>query len=226
MYDKKFIFEECGFDFVPGYINRDLLFNVSYDIHTGEIKLYILNNEKTYLYKISKDHITKQFDAVQVGAETSRLSEYLETEFDYTDLLLDTVEQDTYYVYVEETSLQEYMKFMSAIRRKFEIVESELTGIINRINKNQIANLREGHRRRSVSLVKVPFMNSRCKLYARPFKTGNQFDLTENALRFLARLYGCQMTAVSQYIKYLWVSSELFEDRIVVTTQHHSLYHR
>src|SRR5688572_20047907 len=103
-YDLDFVFRECGFDWVPEDIDRNLLFNVSYDLKTREMKLYVLAPGRDFIYKIGANTITKQYDAVTHGADPARLSEFLGADLDYQDLLLDTVEDDVYYLFVEDSS--------------------------------------------------------------------------------------------------------------------------
>ena len=58
MYDVSFIFDECGFGELPAEIDRDRLYNVSYELGSGEIKLYVLDQSERFLYKISRSAIT------------------------------------------------------------------------------------------------------------------------------------------------------------------------
>jgi hypothetical protein len=225
MYNAKFIFEECGFDWIPESINRDLLFNVSYDLQSGEIKIYILDESRTFLYKISRDSITKQYDALTSGAKPERLSQFLETEFDYDDLVLDTVEEEVYYLFIEETSPGQYIEFLTALCRKFGITDSAFIQAVNRINKRGVQTLSECCRQRSVSGVKVPFSGPSCKIYSRPFRTGNLYDLNPQAITFLTRVHDCDENALAEHLPYLWVSTECTSSRIVITTQHHRLRH-
>lgn len=225
-YDSEFIFGECGFDWIPEWIDRRLLFNVSYDLGTGEIKLYFLDAARSTIFKVSGRTITKQYDAVRFNAPPVRLSEFLGAEFDYSDLLLDTVEDDVYYVLLEDTSAAQYLKFFHALSEKFGASEERLIEVINRINKRQVSNLRECHRRTAVSGVKVPFVGRNCKLYARPFLTGNSYELSPGAREFLTRFHGCSAEELPSRIRYLWVASELLSERVVITTQHHALVHK
>ena len=65
VYSKAFLFEECGFDWVPDDIDRALLFNLSYDLGSGEVKLYILDESRRFLHKVSRGGITWQHEAVE-----------------------------------------------------------------------------------------------------------------------------------------------------------------
>ncbi len=226
VHSKQFIFEECGFDWIPDYIDRDRLYNVSFNTCTGEIKLYLLDESGTFLYKVSTEGITKQTGAEDIGAERSRLSEFLDYDFNYHDILLDTVEGDTYYVYIEESSPLQYTKFLAAVCRKYGIEEQDLIQVVNGINATPVTDLRQCSLRKAVSLVKVPFSNRRCKLYSRPFNTGDGYPLNERTVKFLTRVHDCTERELRKFIRHLWVSSELFTDRIVVTTQYHQLHHK
>ena len=225
MYDAAFVFGECGFDWIPQWIDRKLLFNASYDLGSGEIKLYFLDAARTTIFKVSGRTITKQYDAVRSSAPPGRLSEFLGAEFDYSDLLLDTVEGDVYYVLLEGTSRPQYFKFLRALCSKFGASEERLIEVVNRINKRQVTSLQECYDCHAVSGVKVPFAGRNCKLYARPFLTANSYDLPRNAIEFLTRFHGCSEAQLQERIRYLWVASELLSDRVVITTQHHALVH-
>jgi hypothetical protein len=225
MYDADFIFRECGFDWIPQWIDRELLFNASCDLATGEIKLYFLDAARSTIFKVSGRTITKQYDAVRFKAPPGRLSAFLGTAFDYSDLLLDTVEDDVYYVLVQDTSATQYLKFFGALCRKFDAAEGKLVEAVNRINKRQVKTLHECYNRKAVSLVKVPFVDGDCKVYARPFLTGNSYDLSRSALEFLTRFHGCSEDELQPRLRYLWVSAELRSDRVVIATQHHALVH-
>lgn len=225
-FNAEFIFRECGFDWVPHYIDRDLLFNVSYDLQTGEMKLYVLARSRDFIYKISANAISKQYDAVMHGADPSRLSEFLGTDFDFQDLLLDTVEDDVYYVFVEESSAPQCLRFFRALCEKFGVTEGALVSAITRINRRSIDSLDECCARKAVSLIKVPFTGAGCKVYSRPLLMGNGYDLSAEAVAFLTRLYDCRQEALAVHLRHLWVSSELTSERIVISTQHHDLVHR
>ena len=135
------------------------------------------------------------------------------------------MEDDVYYVLLEGTSRAQYLRFLRALCRKFGTTEERLIEVVNRINKRQVSSLQECHGYRAVSGVKVPFLGRNCKLYARPFLTGNSYDLPRKAIEFLTRFHGCAETELQERIRYLWVASELLSDRVVITTQHHALVH-
>ena len=63
MYDLRFIFDECGFGDVPDYIDRSRLFNVSLDLTSGYLKLYVLDASERFVHKVTPDGITRQYSA-------------------------------------------------------------------------------------------------------------------------------------------------------------------
>ncbi|MBS3952355.1 MAG: hypothetical protein KGZ88_05345 [Methylomicrobium sp.] len=225
MYNNDFIFKECGFDWLPDYLIKDNLFNVSYDIDTEVIKLYILDETKSFLYKISQEGISKQYEALKFKADPSRLSAFLGVEFDDRTIQIDTVEDNVYYLYIEEAPHADYTGFLDTVCSKFGISKSRFLDTVNRINKRQITNMFECFKYRAVSGVKVPFESDNCKLYSRPFKLGNGYELNDKAKQFMTRLYGCDESDLESRLEYLWVSSELLTNRIVLTTQYHELVH-
>jgi hypothetical protein len=221
----KLIFEECGFDWVPPHINRDLLFNVSYDLADRAIKLYILDQTRKFLYKIDQNRsITKQFNALSQSADPTRLSAFLGGKFNYGDILLDTVEDDVYYVYIEHTTPSEYIKLLNYLSMKFGVSKPRLVEVANRINRRQVDSIFECCLKRSISGIKIPFTSDKLKLYARPYLMGTGYDLPDHAAEFLARLYNCDVAKLEPHLRHMWVSSEVTTDRIVLTTQDESLH--
>lgn len=224
-YNQEFIFRECGFDWVPEYVDRNLLFNVSYDLQNDEVKLYVLARSRDFMYKISANAIVKQYDALMHGADPSRLSQFLGADFDYQDILLDTVEDGVYYLFVEDSTAAQYRKFFRTLCDKFGVTEGRLLSAVNRINRRHSDNLDECSARKAVSLVKVPLLDAGCKVYSRPFLTGNDYELSSKTITFLTRLYDCEEKSLRAHVRHLWVASELHSDRIVISTQHHELVH-
>jgi hypothetical protein len=219
MYDKEFVFRDHGFDWIPDYINRDLLLNVSFDTESEEVKLYILDSSKQFLYKITRAGITKQYNALAYRAETSKLSRFLRTDFDYDDLRVDAIEGDVYYVYIEGTSQRQYIKFLSSVCARYGIVQTDFIKHVNKINKLNVENIYQCSVRRAISLVKVPLLSRSLKIYSRPFKTGNLYEFDGRTTDFLTKLYRCAKDELRIYTTDLWVASELFSQRTLIITQ-------
>ena len=194
-------------------------------MHTEVVKLYILDQSKSFLYKVSQDGISKQYEATKCQADPNRLSDFLETYIDFRTIELDTVEDDVYYLYIEEAPHADYTGFLQAVSAKFGVDLLRLLAAVNKINQRQVTTLNDCFKNRAVSGVKVPFATGECKLYARPFKTGNGYALDAKAEQFFCHLYDCDPHALSKYLEYLWVSTELLTERLVLTTQYHALLH-
>ncbi len=224
-YDIDFAFREYGFDWVPADIDRSRLFNVSFEIGTGDVKLYVLDRTGSLLHKISRDGITVQRSASAAGADPQVLREFLGQQLDFTDLILDTVEDDTFYVYLDPSSPSQYVTFLGALCKRYGCPRDRLIEVVNRLNRRKVENVYDCMLHRCVSGAKVPVLSDRCKLYSRPFSTGNGFDLVPDAARFLRRLYRCDDADLQGALRHLWVSSELFSDRLVLTTQRHAMVH-
>jgi hypothetical protein len=79
---------------------------------------------------------------------------------------------------VQDTSATQYLKFFGALCREIRRCGGKLVEAVNRINKRQVKNPSRVLNRKAVSLVKVPFVDGDCKVYARPFLTGNSYDLS------------------------------------------------
>jgi len=223
MYNRRFIFEECGFNWIPPHINRDLLFNVSYDVTTGEVKLYILNEARNSLFKISRAGIAIQHEAT-TPADSAPLADFLPGHsFDQRDVTLDTVEGDTYYVLIEGCQSSTYVKFLDLICLKYGFSKSQLIGRVNQINRRQVGNIFECMQHRAISMVRIPLRTRACKIYARPFRTGNGFDFNARTIDFLTRLYDSAPTADHPHLRDCWTSADMDSERIVITTQYDTL---
>src|ERR1044071_7383447 len=224
MYDLRFIFEECGFGWTPPHIKRELLYNVSYDLGNGQIKLYVLDESRKFLHKISGDGtIAQQHEARARGADSKNLADFLGASFDFEDLQLDTVEGDVYYLLIEAASPSEYSKFLNYLCIKLGLSKSQFLAAVRRINNAPVENMFECLLKRAVSGVRVGLSGRNCKIYSRPFKTGNGFDLNETTRGFLRRLYGCDDLGLTKPLERLWVSADLFSDRTVIVTQEDDL---
>ncbi|MFM8332171.1 MAG: hypothetical protein ACKN9T_10820 [Candidatus Methylumidiphilus sp.] len=225
MYDLDYIFTDCGFTWVPEYIDRHRLFNVSYELGTGEITLYVLGGNNTFLYKISRKGIFKQYDALAYGADPARLDSFLGAQFDCRQIVIDTFTDNIYYVYLEDATEAQYLGFIERFRSRYGISESQFLATVNTINKTPASNLRDCFAQKSVAMVKVPFASKHCKLYAKPFKSGSGYELSGPAADFLARLHVGGKVGLAANLRHLWVSAEVFSGRVVVTAQHHALVH-
>ncbi len=227
MYDLAFIFDECGFDSLPEYIERERLFNVSFDVVSGEIKLYVLDASEKFLYKLSADTITRQYtgDDSLHGGDYGVLTRYFQCEFNDREIIIDAVEDDVYYLYLDDAGPEQCLLLMRAISRKIGTTEAGILRAINMISGQTFATLESGLANKAVSLVKVPFKDDGVKIYSRPFLRGAGFDLNTRTRSFLTRLYNCEESVLPGFLKHLWVARELVTERVLVVTQHHSLLH-
>jgi hypothetical protein len=225
MYDLEFIFKECGFHWLPGYIDKELLFNVSFNVNSGSIKLYVLNQDKSLLYKASDGQIVQQELVKDQKDKYQQLSTFLEYSFDPEEIEVDTVENDTLYVFTEHASSRQFMRFANAIMRKYGISKPEFVQAVSQINDPEPSSISDCWAKTLISGFKVPLSGKNCKIYSRPFKTGNLYTFNKRTLEFLTRLYNCEPSKLESYIRYMWVSVEFFTGRIMVTTQYHQLVH-
>ena len=228
MYDLKFIFEECGFGELPDGADRNRLFNVSFDVETGEIKLYVLDSSERFAYKISRSGIARQYSALdkEHGGDPDRLAKHLGQRFDFDEIVIDAVEGDYYYLYIEEAFARQYTAFIRIFCDKYQVTEARFLDAANKINKHKVGSIDACYQRKAVSGIKIPFTGSNCKIYSRPFYVGNGFELNEDTRRFLLRLYACDDSALVEKIKYMWVGTELHSGRTLIVTQDHELLHK
>lgn len=220
MYDLPFIFDACGFGWVPPEIRHDLLYNVSYEPGVGTIKLYVLDESRRFLHKISQDgRIVRQYEARAAGADTARLERFLGASFDFNDLLIDTVEDDSFYLLIESTTPSQYIHFLTHLCEACRITRRQFVDAVNRINARPVENIHECCMQRAVSGVRVDLAGRRGKIYARPFLTGSGFDLGADTLAFLQRLFGTDAAGLREPLQHVWVASDLPSARVVVVTQ-------
>ena len=224
MYNLRFIFEECGFGWVPAEVRRELLYNVSFDLGHGQIKLYVLDESRRFLSKISADgKITRQYEARAAQADGEKLSRFLGATFDFQDLLLDTIEGDDFYLLIEQASASEYIHFLTHLCHKYGVKGAQFVEAVNRINQKKVGNVFECCLSRAVSGVRVGISDGGCKIYARPFRTGNGFELGVKAREFLMRLYDCDEAGLELPLQQLWVATDLLGERVVIVTQEDDL---
>jgi hypothetical protein len=227
MYNTSFIFDECGFSDLPEEIKRERLFNVSFDLDTGDIKLYVLDRCERFLYKISRDGVTRQYsgDDPEHGGDPDRLNRFLGVLLNPYEIVIDAVEGETYYVYLDDASIPQSLAFFSALRRVYDVTEDDLLCAVNGLGRWSYHSLRNVVTDKAVSLVKLPFDGQGVKIYTRPFLLGAGYSFTTETTRFLCRLYRCELQELTERLKYAWVAGELKSNRKLIVTQYHALLH-
>lgn len=227
MYDLDFIFEECDVGALPESIDRERLFNVSRDVATGEIKLYVLDPSERFLYKVSRGEVTRQWagDDREHGGDHRALERHLGCELSEREIVIDAVEDDTYYLYLDDAGAEQSLRLMNALCRTYGLNQRTLSEAIDEIAGRAFGSLENAMRAHAVSLVKVPFSNRDAKIYSRPFLHGAGFDLDPATRRFLSRLFAAEGPELDAKLKHLWIAKALQSGRISVVTQHHSLLH-
>lgn len=228
MYDLSFIFDELGFADLPAEIERERLFNVSFDLHSGSVKLYILDSSERFLYKVSTSGITRQYsgDDPEHGGSSERLDQHLGCRFNPREIVVDAVEDDIYYIYLDDAGLQQSLQFFAAVCRTYHIDQVQLLRSINAIGNRSYPSVSAAASEKAVSLVKIPFTSPDVKIYARPFLNGGGFDINDRARLFLKRLYACDDSALAGHLSHAWVATELTRRRMLIVTQYHALLHR
>lgn len=224
MYNLPFIFDESGFAWVPPEIDRNLLYNVSYEPASGAIKLYVLDESRSFLHKIDPSgRIVRQYAAAAVQTDRDRIERFLGGTFDFGDVLIDTVEGDSSYLLLEKTSPSEYIKFLTLFVEACGITRGQFVDAVNRINQRPVGNIHECCLRRAVSGVRVDVKGGGGKIYSRPFRMGNGFEPDAGTWRFLMRLHDCDMAGLAKPLEQLWVATDLRQPRVVVGTQREGL---
>lgn len=227
MYDVSFIFDECGFGELPAEIDRNRLFNVSYELGSGDIKLYVLDQSERFLYKIAHAAIGRQYagDDPEKGGDFNRLCQYLDRRFDRREIVIDAVEEGVYYVYLDDAGVEQTMLLLNGLAERYLVSPETILATANEISGQHYDDLESAAADRVISLVKIPFDDRHPKLYARPFLRGHGVALDAATRAFLARLYACDDAQLDALLGRLWVAKELGTDRMLVVTQHHSLLH-
>jgi len=228
MYDLNFVFGGCGFDNLPFYIERERLFNVSFEPETGRVKLYVLDRSERFLYKVSATGITRQYagDDPDHGGYPGRLMRRLGRRVDPRQIVIDAVEEDIYYLYLDDAGVEECLHLVNALCRTFQVTEDRFLETMRSINKRQFSTVAEGLGAHAISLVKVPLSKRGLKIYSRPFHSRNGFDLDDRTREFLCRLYNCEQEHLPALLRFAWVARDVLTDRLLVVTQNHALLHR
>jgi len=227
MYDLRFIFDECGFGDVPNYIDRSRLFNVSFDLTSGYVKLYVLDASERFAYKITRDGITRQYsgDDPEHGGDHARLERHLDCKLVEREIVIDAVEDETYYVYLDDAGVEQSLLFLTALCRVHGLTEDAVLQSINAVSGRSFASIAAALAEHAVSLVKVPLARGGVKVYARPFLRGWRFPLDQKATQFLCRLLACAKGELEPRLEHLWVTQEVGLDAIAIVTQRHELLH-
>ena len=139
--------------------------------------------------------------------------------------LIDAVEGETYYVYLDDAGIEQSRLFLNALCRVHGLAEGAVLGSINAVCGHSFATIEAALAQHAVSLVKVPLAGGEVKVYARPFLRGWRFGLDQNATRFLCRLFACVESDLAPRLKHLWVTKEIGSDAMAIVTQHHDLLH-
>ncbi|NRA22251.1 MAG: hypothetical protein HRU05_17395 [Oceanospirillaceae bacterium] len=227
MYDLDFIYPYAGISLLPKEIDRNQLFNVSFDLDTGEIKLYILDKSERFVYKVSKQGISRQYSGAdpEFGADPERLNAFLNLQFDYRQITIDAVEGDNYYVYMERGEIAQYRRFVQSYCQRFNLSTAQLLSKVSRINNRNFNDLEHCCRARAISMLRIPLDASESKIYAQPFLYGNGFPLNQRTEQFLLKLFSCRDTELQAKLRHVWVVTEITTDRTLLVTQYHDLLH-
>jgi hypothetical protein len=228
VYDVDFVFSAIGADHLTPAIQKARLFNVSFEPRTGDIKLYVLDASERFLYKLSHDSaITRQYagDDPQYGGDPRRVIRHFGCQLDFHQVVIDAVEGDTYYLYLDDAGIEQKMRLARAVCRRYGLTEAQLLEAVHAVNKRRFPSLRKALEQQAISLVKVPLTGSDVKIYSRPFHSGNGYDLDSVSRAFLRRLHGCGESELSRFLRYIWVARDLLTDRLLIVTQNHALLH-
>lgn len=231
MYDLAYIFDQCGFDRLPDYIDRSRLFNVSFDVDTGEIKLYVLDESERFAYKISKQGISKQYSAddPEHGADLALFSRRLGCRFDETEIVVDAVERDMYYVYLDDSGIDQRRLFIKAVCNTYALEHRDIVDALNAMLWTDFEALEQVVSGHVISLVRIPLDKGDVKIYARPFHRGMNIRLDRfgsHAVAFLCRLLNCDEAELPKRLKYMWVARNLRSGQQQIVTQYHELLHK
>jgi len=231
MYDLDFIyryfFNYARITELPGEIDPKLLFNVSFDIETGAIKLYILDKSQRFAYKVSNSGVSKQYSGAdpEFGGQTQRLNHFLNAQIDYRQVTIDAVEGDNYYVYMEEAKGEQYQQFINSYCHRYDITIEQLLKKVSQINHQTFQNLEQCCSARAISMLRIPLDGSPSKIYAQPFLYGEGVPINQRSMQFLLKLFACDASVLKKRLKQAWVVSDLKSDRTLLVTQHHDLLH-
>ncbi|MFP4681960.1 MAG: hypothetical protein ACLFQB_15920, partial [Chitinispirillaceae bacterium] len=110
---------------IPDFMKWEKLFNVAYCLDTEQLKLYFMADEKTFLYKCPLEgEVTRQYDAARADVDIEKLDRFLDCELNYGDLVLDTVQENIYYIYCEESGFEQTVRLLEILLDKFGISTS------------------------------------------------------------------------------------------------------
>ncbi len=227
MYNLEFIYQYADLNFLPPEIERNRLFNVSFDIDNGDTKLYILDKSQRFAYKVSKSGISKQYSAAapEFLACQQRLNVFLGKQLNYRQITIDAVEGNSYYVYLNDTKRTEYQRFINSYCSRFNISLELLLSKAGHINNRTFNDLNECFKSKGISMIRVPLDAPESKLYAQPFLYSRGYPLNQRTEAFMLKLHQCTIEQLPTLLKHSWVVTDMSQDRTLVVTQNHELLH-
>ncbi|MDY0016659.1 MAG: hypothetical protein AB7V07_02175 [Candidatus Delongbacteria bacterium] len=225
-YNLDYVREIFGRD-IPKYINLDFLFNIALCLGNDEIKLYIISEEKYFLYKCSQDgNIVKQYDASKIKVDEKKLEEFLNYSPNFEDIIIDTVEENVFYVYCEESSYEQIIRLIERLLKIYKVDLEHFFKTVTYLNETEINCFSDLFDRRAVSMIKISLNNKNLKIYSRPFRNGNNFIIPDAAKNILKKLYSCDGDEFLSKIENLWVSYDFNNNRTTISTQNDQLKER
>lgn len=209
---------------LPDYLDLNLLFNVAYCLNSGGIKLYILAKEMSFLYKCSQNgRISKQYDAAKTKVDIEKLDNFLGCQLDYRDLVIDTVEENIYYLYCEESGFEQTVRLLEKLQTIYRVSSTDFFQAASYLNDRQISCYADLYDYHAVSMVKISLCDQNFKIYAHPFQTDNNFNLPPNAVDFLSGVYDCYAEELTGHIRNLWIAYNFGNGQTVISSQNDQL---
>ncbi|MBN2834851.1 MAG: hypothetical protein JXR48_07780 [Candidatus Delongbacteria bacterium] len=223
MYNRKFI-ESLLLKPLPEKLNFDNLFNISLDCNSKAVKLYFLSENYNSLYKYSLNgNIEIQYDASKHETNFKEVEHILGYKPDFNDLVLDTFDDKSYYIFFEGSSFESIVRILEKFRVLADIDFESFFQCVETINNMHVKSFSQIFDYGLISMIKLPRDGKNFKIYSRPFLSHKNYILDQYSLEFLKKVYdGCNMR-FDDLINNLWVSYNFKSDSVVISTQNDNL---
>lgn len=202
----------------------DLLYDVTYNIKSREVKFYFFNSSLDFMFKVSNKGLEKQFSAYRVPIHVYPLQQFLGDQINLDEVIVDAADLQlaNYYLMIEEAAVEQCELLFQVLLEKFQISETHFLAIVNYLNETQVSSLRECAEKRCLSCIRVPLTSNRLKIYARSFRF-HQFTLDAETKYFLHNLLGCNDSNLLDLLDTGGMSYDFSDERVVLFTQYDAL---
>lgn len=205
-------------------VDWSLLYDLSYNLETREVKLYFYNRSFDWLEKYSAQGLEWQFSLCRVVDDLLPLQQFLGDTVQLDDIYVDAVDfrTQTYWLIVEGSSPDNLERLYHVLLEKYELKEAQFLHWVNYLNTTNFTTLAECAAHHGLSCIRLPLHSKKLKIYARCFRF-HSFPLDETTQQFLLQVLNCEENQLLALLNSGGVSYDFSDGRIVLFTQYDAL---